>query len=59
MNRPQIRKVAGVILLVFGLQLFCGLRLYAQHADLAQLPQLEGSDLGKSGTFSRKSPLHF
>jgi zinc transporter, ZIP family len=26
---------------------------------LAQLPQLEGSDLGKSGTFSRKSPLHF
>src|SRR5580704_2339957 len=26
---------------------------------LAQLPQLEGSDPGKSGTFSRKSPLHF
>ena len=34
MNRPQIWKVAGVILLVFGLQLFCGLQLYAQHADL-------------------------
>jgi putative transposase len=29
------------------------------QAPLTQLPQLEGSDLGKSGTFSRKSPLHF
>jgi hypothetical protein len=34
MNRQQVCIVAGVVFLAFGLQLFCGLQLYAQQADL-------------------------
>lgn len=34
MNRPQIWNVLGVILLLFGLELFIGSQLYAQQADL-------------------------
>jgi len=34
MNRNQIWKVVGVVLLGCGLQLFCGSQLYAQQADL-------------------------
>jgi hypothetical protein len=35
MNRLQVRKVVGVPLLAVGLQLFCGLQLYAQRANFA------------------------
>jgi len=34
MNREQVWKVVGVLLLAVGLQLFCGLQLCAQQADL-------------------------
>ena len=34
MHRSRIGKVAGALLMGFGLQLFCGLRLYATPADL-------------------------
>ena len=34
MNRQQIWTVAGALLMVFGLQLFFGLQLHAQQADL-------------------------
>ena len=33
MNRPQVWKVVGVPLLAVGLQLFCGMQLYAQQAN--------------------------